>query len=208
MKNYKIQEYIQHLSSKSPVPGGGAVAGLSGAQGAALAAMVINLTIGKKKFIEYEEIHEKMLFSANRYSLRFLELMEEDANNFVPLSQAYSLPNTTDKEKEVKAEIMEDALAKATEAPVKTLTLALDTMKLFAGLVDISSKLVISDVGVGIENIRAAAYSAKLNILINVNLMKNTTIAKLYVEDMKETMEEIDKLYREISEKVNNIIGG
>ncbi|MGL5439118.1 MAG: cyclodeaminase/cyclohydrolase family protein [Filifactoraceae bacterium] len=207
MKEYKIEEYIARLSSKASIPGGGAAAGFCGAQGAALSEMVVNLSIGKKNLVEYEEVHEKMLFSANRYKQRFLELMEEDARNFEPLAQAYSLPTRTDKEKEIKMEIMEESLVKATEAPIKILTLSVETMKLLAGLVDISSKMVISDVGVGIENIRAAAYSARLNILINVNLMKNRTMAQLYIEDMKEDIEYIDKLYTEISMKVNNLLG-
>lgn len=208
MKQWEIEKFIEELSKKTSVPGGGASAALSGAQGAALASMVVNFSKGKKALIEYEDIHEQMLFSANRYKTRFLELMEEDAKNFEPLAEAYSLPSNTEKEKQFKAEIMEEALNKATEAPMKVLTLSVDTMRLLNGIVDVSSKLVISDVGVGIENIRAAAYSAKLNILINVNLMKNKTLANLYIEDMKEALEEIDKLYEVISEKVNKVIGG
>ena len=51
----KVNEYLEILGSDAPAPGGGAAAGLAGAQGVALVAMVANLTIGKEKFKEYEQ---------------------------------------------------------------------------------------------------------------------------------------------------------
>ena len=43
------REFVDELSTDSPAPGGGSVAALCAAQGAALVAMVANLTVGKKK---------------------------------------------------------------------------------------------------------------------------------------------------------------
>ena len=48
-------EFVDVLASKAPVPGGGGAAALVGAIGMALGSMVCNLTIGKKKYAEYEE---------------------------------------------------------------------------------------------------------------------------------------------------------
>lgn len=45
----KISEYLEVLSSKAPVPGGGGASALAGALGNALGQMVVNLTVGKKK---------------------------------------------------------------------------------------------------------------------------------------------------------------
>jgi len=49
----KINDYVDALSSGAPTPGGGAVAALTAAQGAALIMMVANLTVGKKKYAEF-----------------------------------------------------------------------------------------------------------------------------------------------------------
>ena len=43
-------EFAEKLASKEPVPGGGGVAALAGALGAALGTMVANYSIGKKAF--------------------------------------------------------------------------------------------------------------------------------------------------------------
>ena len=49
----KVSEFIESLASDAPAPGGGSASALMGATGAALAAMVANLTLGKEKYREF-----------------------------------------------------------------------------------------------------------------------------------------------------------
>ena len=63
-----IELYIEKLGSKAPTPGGGGVAALAGALGAALASMVCNLTIGKPKYAQYENELKAVLESAENLS--------------------------------------------------------------------------------------------------------------------------------------------
>ena len=58
-------EFVDALASKSAVPGGGGAAALVGAIGMALGSMVCNLTIGKKKYAEYEESVKEILAKAS-----------------------------------------------------------------------------------------------------------------------------------------------
>ncbi len=55
---------VEVLSSREPVPGGGGAAAFVGAIGVALGNMVANLTIGKKKYAEYEEEIKELLKEA------------------------------------------------------------------------------------------------------------------------------------------------
>lgn len=59
----KISEYLEVLSSKAPVPGGGGASALAGALGNALGQMVVNLTVGKKKYfcVTVGEVQEFLL---------------------------------------------------------------------------------------------------------------------------------------------------
>lgn len=50
MLQQPMNTFLSQLSSKEPVPGGGGASALGGAMGAALAGMVANLTVGKKKY--------------------------------------------------------------------------------------------------------------------------------------------------------------
>ena len=83
--------FSEQLASKAPVPGGGGAAALIGALASALGAMATNLTIGKKKFLCFEEDHLRIIAETGQLRTRFLELMEEDAALFEPLSRVYSM---------------------------------------------------------------------------------------------------------------------
>ena len=50
-----LQVYLDDAASKKPAPGGGSVSACVGALGAALVAMVCNLTQGREKFADVED---------------------------------------------------------------------------------------------------------------------------------------------------------
>ena len=52
----EVKEYLDVLKSDAPAPGGGSVSALAGAQGVALFTMVADLTLGKEKYAEYQEV--------------------------------------------------------------------------------------------------------------------------------------------------------
>ncbi len=66
----------------------------------ALGSMVCNLTIGKKKYAEYEESVKEILSKAGKLEKDLLKMIDDDAECFLPLSKAYGLPKETEEEKE------------------------------------------------------------------------------------------------------------
>ena len=54
IKQSAIDKFLDDLASQNATPGGGSAAAIIGAMGAALVAMVCNLTIGKKKYADVE----------------------------------------------------------------------------------------------------------------------------------------------------------
>ena len=87
----KISEYLEVLSSKAPVPGGGGASALAGALGNALGQMVVNLTVGKKKYAEVEEEMQKYLTDLKNMQQEFLHFSDRDAEVFAPLAECYRL---------------------------------------------------------------------------------------------------------------------
>ncbi len=173
----EIKSYLDKLASKTPTPGGGGVAALSGSLGAALASMVCNLTIGKPKYSQYEDDLKVILSEAETLYKKCLILAEEDETAFEPLSKAYSLPSSTEEEKKAKDEIMEKALLAASDVPMRSARAAYEAILLHEKLVEKGSKMVISDVGVGVQMALAALNSAALNVFINIKSMKNREVA-------------------------------
>lgn len=199
-------EFVNVLASKSAVPGGGGAAALVGAIGMALGSMVCNLTIGKKKYAEYEESVNEILVKAREIEKKLLSMIDKDAKNFLPLSKAYGLPNSTEEEKKIKEEIMENALKVACEVPIDIVRVCFDAIKLHEDLVDKGSKLAISDVGVGVQCLRAAILSGQLNVVININSIKDMEYVEAIRKEVNSVVEEGVKICDEVYAKVEKAL--
>ena len=85
-------EFVEVLSSKAPVPGGGGASALVAAVGTALGNMVGSLTVGKKKYADVEDEMWELKKKCDQLQKDFLHLIERDAEVFEPLSKAYGMP--------------------------------------------------------------------------------------------------------------------
>lgn len=173
IEQQKIQGFLEVLSSKQPVPGGGGASALSGALGNALGQMVVHLTVGKKKYLAVEDLMQQHLMVLQKMQGEFMALADEDANVFAPLAAAYSLPCATEEEKAKKDHIMEENLLAASLVPLAIME---KTMELFDILYDLGekgSRLAVSDVGVAVQFARTSLLGAVMNVFINTKSMKN-----------------------------------
>ena len=199
-------EFVDVLASKSAVPGGGGAAALVGAIGMALGSMVCNLTVGKKKYAQYEDSVKEILVKAGEIEKKLLSMIDEDAKNFLPLSKAYGLPNSTEEEKKVKEVTMENALKLACEVPINIVKVCFDAIKLHEDLVDKGSRLAISDVGVGVQCLRAAILSGQLNVVININSIKDIEYVEKVRKEVNYLVEEGVKICDEVYAKVEKAL--
>lgn len=156
-------EFACALASKESVPGGGGAAAFAGALGIALGSMVANFTTGKKTYAQYEEDIQRILADGERIRLRLLELANEDAENFLPLSQAYGIP----KEDPSRCAVIEKCTKAALSAPFEMMQEICKAIVVLEELSVKGSRMLISDVGCGAALSRAALESAALNACIN-----------------------------------------
>ena len=156
-------DFTASLASKAPVPGGGGAAALIASVGASLCAMAGNLTVGKKKYAQYDEDNKRIIEKAEKLRLRFLELVEEDAAVFEPLSKAYAVPKTDPN----YTSIMRDATLNACNAPFEILKACCEAVELLEEILGKCSVLMISDVGCGAIAIKAAMEAAAMNVYVN-----------------------------------------
>ncbi len=202
--NMEIHEFINQLSSKAPVPGGGGASALIGAIGVSLCSMVANLTSGKKKYAEYQQDIEKILEVSQASISRLLALIEKDAEVFEPLSAAYGIP----KEDPNREAVLEKALVAACSVPM-------DILKEVSGILDVivqltvkGSKLAVSDVGVAASALRSAMESAILNIYINTKMMKDREYALKTNIEAEEILNSGVKTCNEIYRRVSGELKG
>lgn len=198
----KCTEFVEVLYSKSAVPGGGAAAALVGAIGTALAGMVGNLTIGKKKYAEYEDDIKRILEEAQVLQDRLLAMIDEDAENFLPLSKAYGLPKETEEEKTYKKEVLEVYTKVACSVPIEIVEVCYKAVLLHEELLGKGSAIAISDIAIGVQCLRAAMIGGWVNVLINIKIVKDIN----YVADIENRIEPMLKDGIEICDRVYAVI--
>ncbi|MDR3552570.1 MAG: cyclodeaminase/cyclohydrolase family protein [Clostridia bacterium] len=166
-------EFLDALASGSVVPGGGGASALCGALGAALGSMVCNLTLGKKKYADVQEDIAAIIEKTEKLRGDLAALVQADAEVFEPLSKAYGMP----KDAPGRDEVMEKCLRDACDVPCRIMRKACEAIELHEELAVKSSRIAVSDVGVGAAFCRAALVGASLNVFINTRLMKDRAYA-------------------------------
>ena len=168
------------LASDAPAPGGGSAAALEGALGAALTAMVCGLTVGKKKYAEFQELAEEAQKKATDLKARFVDVMDRDTEAFNVVSAAFGMPKETDEEKAARSAAIQKGLEGCTKTPFEMMELAVETLELTASILGKSNDSAASDLGVSALSLRAAVQGAWLNVLINIGSLKNKELAADY----------------------------
>jgi formiminotetrahydrofolate cyclodeaminase len=168
-----VTNFLDELASNAPAPGGGSVASLSGALGAALISMVCNLTLGKKGYEDVQDDITDLLARSEDLRQVLTELLEEDVKAYTGYSVAAKMPRGTDEEKAVRAEAMQAALKKATDVPLRIAEAAVQVMDLCMPAAEKGNKWAVSDAGVAVLMAEAALRSAALNVLINLGSLKD-----------------------------------
>lgn len=203
---FSIEEYLRVLASKAAVPGGGGASALAGAQGAALGQMVVELTVGKKKYAAVEETMQELRLQLEELRAGFLDMADEDARVFAPLAQAYALPAATEEEKTYKEQVMEERLLAASLAPLRVMEQSLELMHMLELLAKKGSRLAVSDAGVGVQFARTALTGAVMNVRINTKSMKNREEAERINRKAQELLTAgtalADEIYRQVWEEL------
>jgi formiminotetrahydrofolate cyclodeaminase len=182
-----VEAFLDKLASEAPTPGGGSVAALSGAMGAALVAMVCNLTIGKQQF---EQVQREMLSvreRAEHLRTQLQRLAQADVEVFARLMAAYKLPRVTEADAASRRAAIQRLTRDATETPLQTARAAADVLPLCATVARYGNRSVISDAGVAALMAQSAVHSALLNVEINLAVLEDP----LYVNEVRASIEDL-----------------
>lgn len=179
-------EFADVLAAKQSVPGGGGAAALVGALGVALCNMVGNFTTGKAAYADVEEDVQRMLAEGDAIRAKLLQLVEDDAAAFEPLSKAYGIP----KDDPTRAEVMEAATKAACVAPVEMMRQICAAIELLEEMGEKGSKMLISDVGCGALLCENALLAAGMNVLINTKTLTDRAYAEAVEAECDQMMDE------------------
>lgn len=200
-----VTDYMELLGSDAPAPGGGSASALVGAQGVGLFTMVAGLTLGRKKYVDFTENCNMIIEQGKPVQAELIAQIDRDTEAFNQVSAAFKMPKETDEEKAARKAAIREATIVATNAPFYTIELCHKGMMLGRELLGKFNTNCASDLGVGALNVKAAAYGAWLNVLINVGGLDEET-ADDYKARGRKLLDEIDEAYETIyAEALNNM---
>ena len=198
----KITEFLDVLKSDAPAPGGGFASALSGAQGCALLMMVADLTLGKEKYRDFEEICLQAKKKGQSLYEELRASVDRDTEAFNLISAAFKLPKDTDEEKAVRRAAIADGTLTATEVPFNTMKLGFEALKLVESLIGKSNPNCSSDLGVGALHLKACIEGSWLNVKINLPGVKNEEKAAYFEKEGRSMYEASEKIAAECFDKV------
>lgn len=193
-----IRSFLREAGSSAPTPGGGGVAAVAAALGAAMTQMVANLSQGER-FADVRAGMEDAVRRMEAYMDECERLLHADAEAFNRYMSALRLPKATDAEKLARREAIGAAARQAIDVPLRLMALCREGVRCALDIAETSNKSVASDLGIGAVLFAAAARSAALTAEINLG-----SVGDAEVRDGCRA--QLDALSAEIGELRNRVL--
>jgi glutamate formiminotransferase/formiminotetrahydrofolate cyclodeaminase len=180
----KVTDFVDEVSRDTPAPGGGSIAALAGAIGAALASMVVNLSVGKGEFDpQYEDLCE-LAERAQALKDELLRAIDADTEAFNEVITAMRMAKDTQEQVELRSLAIRAGYKAAAEVPLQTARLCREVLDLCQAAADIGNQAVMSDAGVGALMAFAGVQGAIHNVRINLPHTKDES----FITEMNEAL--------------------
>jgi len=196
-----VQELLERLATKDPVPGGGSAAALGGAMGAALVQMVVALTAGRPAAAANEDALKEIQLRGATLTSELLRLSELDAAAYAAVVTARRLPRETEVEQLARTRQIEAATREATAIPLEVTRRADEVLALAERVAPIGNRNAVSDVGVAALLAAAAMRGAAMNVRTNLPYLPASEPLR------DEAAREVDRLLADIDERERRIRG-
>lgn len=182
-----VTSFLDELASKSPAPGGGSVAALSLSLGAALARMVGELSMGKKRFMELAPSVQLGFLTAYERMSQTMEKaktwVEEDKLAFDQVMAAFALSKASESEVAARKLAILEATRKAIFVPRQVANASLSALSDMISIVQGANPNTLSDQAVAVRMMQTAAFGAIYNMLANKASLSDDAEAKSLLEE-------------------------
>ncbi|HSW10198.1 MAG TPA: cyclodeaminase/cyclohydrolase family protein [Bacillota bacterium] len=169
-----VGRFLDELASEAPVPGGGTAAALAGCLAAALAGMVLRLSLAREAGPAAR--FEPWLHQVDSVRRRLLELAEADTEAYRAVLAAYRLPRETPADKTQRRAAVDAALQQAASVPLEVAGLARDILAIAVCLEREGYRPAATDAKVAASLAQAALEGALANVTVNLESMRESEI--------------------------------
>ena len=199
-----LSDFTDITASESVAPGGGSIAAYTGALGAALGAMVANLSSHKAGWDDKWKYYSNWAEKGQVFKAKLLFLVDEDTNAFGKIIDGFRMPKSTTQEKELRRQAIEDATKYATEIPFQVMETAYNSMEVMQTMVKEGLPSSLSDAAVGVLCARTAVIGAYFNVRINAKDLKDRNFAQEIIAKADKIYNDTLRVEKEVIEFVNS----
>ncbi|WP_457616041.1 glutamate formimidoyltransferase [Lutibacter sp.] len=172
-----VKEFSEETAGESMAPGGGSISAYVGALGVSLGTMVANLSAHKAGWDDKWAYFSEWAQKGQVYKNKLLFLVDEDTNAFNKIIEGFRMPKSTEEEKQLRKEAIEEATKYATEIPFQVMQTACDSMEVMQEMLKNGLPSSLSDAGVGVLCAKTAVTGAYFNVRINAKDIKDRAFA-------------------------------
>lgn len=184
-----VKDFLNKVAGNDPVPGGGSVAALNGATASALAAMVANLTVGKKGYEAHQELMNHISEVARRQMEQFIIDVDRDSEAYNQVFACFKMPKGTDEEKAARSAAIQEATKYAAMVPMQVARNAYELMDVISDVAHLGNRNAVTDACVAMMAARSAVLGALMNVRINLGSIKDTGL----VQQLKAEADELER---------------
>lgn len=177
-----IKDFLAETASNTPVPGGGSISALNGAIATALTEMVANLTIGKKKYADYEGQMKTIATEAATIRERLIGYIDEDSDAYNRVFSAFKLPKETEEEQATRSAAIQEATKEAALVPMRVAEEVGSVMETIIYVAHKGNQNAVTDACVAMMAARTCVLGALLNVRINLSSIKDEEFVRRLAE--------------------------
>lgn len=198
-----VKEFLNKVAGNEPVPGGGSVAALSGGIASSLAAMVANLTIGKKGYEDVAEAMQEIAAKMLQLQAQFVTDIDRDSEAYDKVFTCFKMPKATDEEKVVRSRAIQEATKHAALVPMQVARQAFALMPYIADVARRGNRNAVTDACVAMMSARSAVLGALLNVRINLGSLKDKEFAAQLQIEADELERQAYAIEKELLDEIN-----
>ncbi len=197
------RSFSDEVSRETPAPGGGSVSSYVGVLGTSLGGMVANLSCNTRGWENKVDIFSEKAYEINQLREKLLSLVDEDANSFNSIMEAYKLPKDSEENKQIRSKAIKDATLYAAQIPLNIMVESYNSYEIIEFLAKDGNQNSLSDSGVACLCVHTAIHGAYLNVRIN---LKDATggedIMKKADKILKDSHSKKEKIMKLVEDKL------
>jgi glutamate formiminotransferase/formiminotetrahydrofolate cyclodeaminase len=202
LADMSLTRFTEETAQETPAPGGGSVAAIVGAMGAALGAMVANLSANKRGWDDRWEEFSTWAEKAQQLRQELLRLVDEDTRAYGMIMQALQMPKGTDAEKAARVSALHEATKGAILVPLRTMRACVASMEVAAAMAEHGMPSSVSDAGVGALCAKAGTWAGYLNVRTNFKGFNDPAFQRSVMAEAEELKERALRLEAAIVDAV------